>query len=164
MAKEKEFQVTKRVRKPVKRPSTKSPIKIDTALVRPVGAPAFPWTDELEIEIADYIATHPMSLKKCYENNPHWPQINCIFERIHKSPKFGDMYLVAKQQQVFAFNEESINVLDEVKQDPDLVPWGREAIKQYNWQAARLKPRTFGDKSAIEVTQISHEASLDVLK
>ncbi len=165
MAKEK--TLIEKVKAKTKRPSTKSPIKINTELVTAIpkeGRPPFPWTKELESEIADYIATHAVSLKKCTENNPHWPQMNLIYERIHKNPAFGDMYLAAKQQQVFAFNEESVNVLDEVKENPDLVLWGREAIKQYNWQAARLKPRTFGDKTQTEVTVINQESSLDFLK
>ena len=139
--------------------------EINTKLVRKtVGAPAFPWTDELETEIADYIATHAVGLKEATENNAHWPKVNCIFERVHKSVKFGDMYLAAKQQQVFVMNEETLNVVKEVKNNPEMVPWAREAIKQYNWQAARLKPRTFGDKTFQEVTTIKHEDSLDQLK
>ncbi len=139
--------------------------EINTKIVtKVVGRPPFPWTDELEIEIANYIATHAVGLKEAALNNKHWPEVNCIFERIHKSPKFGDMYLAAKQQQVFVMNEETLNIMVETKNNPELVPWAREAIKQYNWQAARLKPRTFGDKTYTEVNVLKHEDTLDVLK
>jgi hypothetical protein len=145
----------------------KSPYKINTEISTGVpkdGAPPFPWTPELESEIADYISNNAMSLKRCVANNSHWPAMNCIYERIHKNPKFGEMYELAKQNQVLTLNEQTLDVVDEMKANPELVPWGREAIRQYNWQAARLKPRRFGDKTFTEVTTISHEASLDVLK
>lgn len=141
--------------------------KINTEIVtaiKKLGATPFPWTPELEVEIADYISTHCMSLQRCVENNKHWPQINAIYERIHKSPVFGEMYLTAKQQQVFVMNEETIQILDKMESNSELVPWGREAIKQYNWQAGRLKPRVFGDKIFNEVTNVNHEGSLDKLK
>jgi hypothetical protein len=145
----------------------KSPFKINTEISTGVpkdGAPPFPWTPELENEIADYISNNAMSLKRCVANNSHWPQLNCIYERIHKNPTFGDMYEKAKQNQTLSLNEETLDVVDEMKANPELVPWGREAIRQFNWQAARLKPRRFGDKSFVENTVINQESSLDFLK
>lgn len=164
MAKEK--TLIEKVKAKVKyKPRKKNEFDTTIVIERPkTGATPFPWTEELEKEIAEYIATHAVSLNKSVENNPHWPKANLIFERIHKNPIFGDMYSVAKQSQVLVMNEKTMDVLDEVRQDPELVPWGREAIKQYNWQAARLKPRTFGDKSFVENTNITQEDSLDELK
>ncbi len=145
----------------------KSPFKINTEISTGVGkdgAPPFPWTSELENEIADYISNNAMSLKRCKLNNPHWPEMNCIYERIHKNPKFGEMYELAKQNQTLALNEETLDVVHEIKSNPELVPWGREAIRQFNWQASRLKPRRFGDKTFTETTVITQEDSLDKLK
>jgi len=129
-----------------------------------MGAPPFPWTEELEIEICDFVATHALSIKHCCQMNAHWPEVNLVYERIHKNPTFGEMYLAAKQSQTLILNDETLNVLDEVKKNPELALWGKEAIKQYNWQAGRLKPRIFGDKVFAEVKNISHEDSLAELK
>jgi hypothetical protein len=74
------------------------------------------------------------------------------------------MYELAKQNQTLALNEETLDVVHEIKSNPELVPWGREAIRQFNWQASRLKPRRFGDKTFTETTVINQEDSLDKLK
>ncbi len=111
------------------------------------GAPSFPWTDELEDEISDYISTHPLSLEQCCAANPKWPKMNAIYERVNKSRRFGEKYLVAKHNQVHTYIDETQKIALEARENIELVPWANMVINLRKWQASRLMPKVYGDKS-----------------
>jgi hypothetical protein len=132
--------------------------KDELPVKKKMGATPFPWTSELEDEIITYIETHPTSLNRCCVNNPHWPQTNLIFERINKNRDFGDRYKVAKQHQIMPLNENALDALEDSKNNPEQIPWAKEYVKQCNWQAARLQPIRFGEKS--EQTIVTNQDEL----
>ncbi len=122
------------------------------------GAPSFPWTDELEDEITEFIATNPLSVKQACLNNLHWPNMNLVFERIHKSKRFGELYLQAKQRQVHCYNEQSFDILEAHYDNPIDAAMAKERVSLRKWQASRLMPRLYGDRT--EQIVITNEAVL----
>ena|SRR5579863_4488505 len=128
------------------------------------GKPEFEWTEELELEICEYISTHAHTIKQSCEFNPHWPSRDTLYSHIGKVGKFSDMFLDAKRKQVSVYVDETMDSIIECQ--PEFVHISKLKIEldHKRWYASRLCPRLWGDKSAVEVTQISHEGSLDVLK
>ena len=128
------------------------------------GKPEFKWTEELENEICEYIATHAHTLKQCCDIHPHWPKQDTIYSRIAKISKFADMYVDSKRKQVLIYVEETFDSIREC--EPEFVHISKLKIEidHKRWYAARLCPRLFGDKTQTEVTVINQESSLDFLK
>ncbi len=128
------------------------------------GKPAFKWSEELELEICDYIATHPHTLKQGCQLHPHWPALDALYSHIAKVGKFGELYLEAKRKQVLVYVDETIDLIREC--EPEFVHISKLKIEidHKRWYAGRLCPRMWGDKLQTEVTVINQENSLDFLK
>jgi hypothetical protein len=128
------------------------------------GKPEFKWTEELESEICEYIATHAHTIKQSCELHPHWPNRDVLYSHIGKVGKFSDMFLDAKRKQVSVYVDDTLDSIREC--EPEFVHISKLKIEidHKRWYAARLCPRLFGDKTQTEVTVINQESSLDFLK
>jgi len=117
-----------------------------------VGRPT-KYTPELGEEICAAIACSELGLIHLVNANPHWPARSTIFMWIRIYPEFKDKYTRAKEDQV----EVSVEYMQELMNEPhkwydeetglqkldhNMMRMKMDAIK---WQAAKLKPKKFGD-------------------
>lgn len=120
-----------------------------------VGRPT-DYTPALAEEICDAIATHPLSLNKLCEKNPHWPVPRSIYRWLSKYPIFSQMYASAKICQVSPLVEEIIDIADDCSKDTiysekgescdtEWVNRSRLRVDTRKWFAAKLVPRLYGD-------------------
>jgi hypothetical protein len=116
------------------------------------------YTPELGEEICAAIACSELGLAHLVNANPHWPERSTIFLWRRTHADFSDKYTKAKEDQVevsVEYMQELMNEphkwIDEtgsLKLDHNMMRMKMDAIK---WQAAKLKPRKFGDAKEQEV-------------
>ena len=121
-----------------------------------------PSTYNLQIaeEICEAIASSELGLCHLVDKNPHWPERQVIFVWRRRHPEFDDMYARAKEAQTEVCVEHMQEIMNEphkykdfetgqIKIDHSMLRMKMDAIK---WQAAKLKPRKFGDVKQQENT------------
>lgn len=116
------------------------------------------YTRALAEEIAAAIASSELGLIHLVNQNPHWPDRATIFtwRRIHD--EFRDMYTRAKEDQTEVVVEYMQEVMNEPHKWKDQetgltridVPMLRLKMDTMKWQAAKLKPKKFGDNKVQE--------------
>lgn len=116
------------------------------------------YTPELGAEICDAIASSELGLCHLVDMNPHWPMRSTIFLWRRTQPLFSDMYTRAKEDQTEVCVEHMQEIMNEphkyqdletgfIKLDHHMLRLKMDAIK---WQAAKLKPRKFGETKTEE--------------
>jgi hypothetical protein len=108
-------------------------------------------------------------LQHIVDRNPHWPDRSTIFlwRRIHV--EFAHRYTKAKEDQTEVcveymqelMNEPHKYIAEDGQQRTD-VPLMRLKMDAIKWQAAKLKPKKYGDIKALEV--INSELDDDIKK
>lgn len=137
-----------------------------------MGAPCFPYTEELGNEICKAISTTSLGLKHLCAANPHWPEMNKIYEWVIEHPTFGDKYARARELQQDVLIEDVITRSYDNSNDTYIGEDGRvhsnmAAIQRdrliadnAKWVAGRLS-RRYKDKQQVDTNvTISHEDTL----
>ena len=131
--------------------------KKDPKQPKKMGRPT-KYTPELGAEICDAIASSELGLCHLVDMNPHWPMRSTIFLWRRTHSDFSDMYTRAKEDQVEVSVEHMQEIMNEphkyedfetgfIKLDHHMLRLKMDAIK---WQAAKLKPKKFGDTKTEE--------------
>lgn len=120
---------------------------------RPTG-----YSDELGKLICERIATSTLGLKdlcRMYDDMPHR---DTIYQWRYKHPQFADMYARAKLHQAELLAEEIIEISDDSSEDyttdefgnpapnKELIARSRLRVDTRKWLAAKLIPRTYGER------------------
>lgn len=121
---------------------------------KPTGRPSL-YTEELAEEICNAIASSNEGLEHLCAANPHWPERANIFIWMRKYPGFRDKYMSAKEQQAEVQVDYMLALANEPHKyvDPDTgfqrtdVPMLRVKMDAIKWQASKLAPKRFADKT-----------------
>lgn len=122
---------------------------------------------EIAEEICEAIATHPISVKKLCEKNPHWPVQETIFKWIRHYPEFTRMYFAAKCVQIEPIVDDILEIADDTSNDT-VVKFGEDGkpyascnkewinrsrlkIDTRKWLACKLAPKIYGDRQFQDV-------------
>ena len=143
--------------------------KNSPSVPRKVGRPT-KYTPELGEEICNAIASSELGLAHLVDLNPHWPDRSNIFIWRRRHEEFRDKYTKAKEDQT----EVSVEYMQELMNEPhkyqDLetglmkldVPMLRLKMDAIKWQAAKLKPKKYGETKVQE--QVNTEVDEDCKK
>lgn len=132
------------------------------------------YTPELVDLICQRVATHTCGLTplcEMYEDMPHRDTVN---EWRYRYPEFSDKYAEAKRFQAELMAEE-INEIASQKHyyidaegnkrvDSGFIASQRLIVDSIKWQASKLAPKIYGDKTHNTVVTVSHEDALKYLE
>ena len=124
----------------------------------PIGRPV-----EFTEEIADEICwrlTHGEPLVKICKDD-HLPHVATIYRWLIRFPAFCEMYARAREDQADTNADEILQIADEhppeytdkdgrTTLDATYINWQKNRIEARKWTAAKLKPRKYGDRFAVE--------------
>lgn len=126
------------------------------------------YSDELAEEICAAIRTSSSGIRKLRKENPHWPNVQTIFEWRVRYPSFGESYARAKVDQIDVLVDEIIEISDDDSRDTiiktdnkgheyeacnnEWLQRSRLRVDTRKWLAAKLKPKTYGEQKEPEDT------------
>ena len=128
------------------------------------GQPGRPsiYTDELAAEICSRLAEGRSLRSVCREQD--MPALSSVFLWLKKYPEFSEQYAHAKEAAAEVLFGEMFDIADDQEGDVIKLEDGRE-IENHNtvaraklrvdtrkWALARMAPRTYGDRQAVEHT------------
>lgn len=125
---------------------------------------------KLATEICDAIASSVLGLYDLCQLNPHWPDRSSIYLWLRRHKEFSEMYAKAKEDQT----EVSVDYMQALMNEPHKhydedagrticdVGMMRLKMDAIKWQAAKLKPRKYGDVKQEEVA--NNEIHEDTMK
>ncbi len=124
---------------------------------------------ELATEICNAIASTNLGLMDLCEQHPHWPRREAIYLWLRTHTEFALMYTKAKEDQT----EVSVDYMQSLMNEPHKhfdedagrtvcdVGMMRLKMDAIKWQAAKLKPRKYGDHNKEEIANTDiHEDSM----
>jgi hypothetical protein len=124
-----------------------------------MGAPEFPYTEEMADRICDAIATSTEGLEKICRDNPEFPRPTTIYKWKIKFPDFAKKYAQAKSNQADLYVEQLMEIANDTSRDTIDGKDGRETfnaewvarsrlkIDTIKWIASKLIPKLYGDKN-----------------
>ncbi len=127
-------------------------------------APFRPYDPPMAKEICDLLGCNPVAIEDVLAMDARFPDRSTFFKWKNSNADLNDLYIKSKQDQIECLlNEVNRRVLDDSKdliEQPDgkLTPnsarIGRDQLimRTMTWQACRLMPRLYGDKTIIEQT------------
>ena len=130
----------------------------DPAKQVPIGRPV-EFTDAIADEIC-WRLTHGEPLVQMCKDD-HLPHVATIYRWLARFPIFCDMYARAREDQADTNADEILQIADEhppeytdkdgrTTLDATYINWQRSRIEARKWTAAKLKPRKYGDRFAVE--------------
>jgi len=134
---------------------TKTPV---TPKQVPIGRPV-EFTDAIADEIC-WRLTHGEPLVQICKD-AHLPHVATIYRWLIRFPIFCDMYARAREDQADTNADEILQIADEhppehtdekgrTSLDMTYIQWQKNRIEARKWTAAKLKPRKYGDRFAVE--------------
>jgi len=135
-------------KKPVEAPKTKRPAH------RPVE-----YTEEIAEEVCWRLAHGESLVSICKDE--HLPHCATIYRWLIRFPIFCEMYARAREDQADTNADEILQIADEMPPeftddkgrtylDQTFIQWQKNRIDARKWTAAKLKPRKYGDRMAVE--------------
>jgi hypothetical protein len=132
----------------------KNVLKRKSLMGRPVE-----YTDDIADEICWRIAHGEPLVRICQDD--HLPHCATIYRWLIRFPEFCEMYTRAREDQADTNADEILAIADEMPPeytdekgrttlDPTYINWQRSRIDARKWTAAKLKPRKYGDRVAVE--------------
>lgn len=130
-------------------------------MAHPGGRPT-DYNDELALEICETLATSPKMIEELCSEMDGWPAWQTIYKWRIRHLKFGEMYAIAKQQQIEAILSSMMCKVREkandfvVDNDGKMIPntpaMQRLRIENDNakWFACKLAPKIYGEKITIK--------------
>ena len=108
------------------------------------GRPSI-YTEQLGIEICDWIANNSAGLRVGCSKHDHWPEYTVIRRWLRENtfPEFSNLYTCAKEEQSESMEEDIIVIADNSTIDPNDK---RVRIDARKWLMGKLKPKKYGDK------------------
>jgi hypothetical protein len=154
---------TKRPQKPSK-PKTEakgamSPAKASSAPKQiPIGRPV-EYTEDIAEEVCWRLAHGESLVSICRDE--HLPHCATIYRWLIRFPVFCEMYARAREDQADTNADEILAIADEMPPeytdekgrtslDQTYIAWQKNRIDARKWTAAKLKPRKYGDRMAVE--------------
>jgi signal recognition particle subunit SEC65 len=140
-----------------KRLASQEPKKTKRKIGRPTKN-----SKELAHVICHEIATTPKGLEYICANNPDFPNPKTIFAWRLEKDDFCKLYTRAKQMQIEAFVNDIIEISDDSSQDVmkdekgfekpnhEYMQRSRMRVDSRKWLAAKLMPRLYGERIAVE--------------
>jgi len=154
-------------KKPAKGSKTTKPRgKVSAPAEKPV-APQIPRPAHRPVEYTEDIAdeicwriTHGEPLVRICADE-HLPHVATIYRWLIRFPIFCDMYTRAREEQADTNADEILAIADEMPPeytdekgrttiDHSYLAWQKQRIEARKWTAAKLKPRKYGDRVALE--------------
>ena len=113
-----------------------------------VGAPPFPWTEEIETEIFSRMQQGESVKTICGIGRDDWlPSQVTFYKRVAEDEEFAKKYTRARETQAHLEAEEIREIADAAT--PENVHVARLQIDARKWRAGKLAPKVYGDKLAI---------------
>lgn len=148
----------------------KKPKEPKTATLEPekpknVGGRPSTYSPEIAAEICAQMATGISLRTICKAEN--LPALSTIFMWLSKHPVFAEQYALARETRADAIFEEILDISDDGSNDwmeqnsegnagwkanGEHIQRSRLRVDARKWMAARMAPKKYGDKSALEVT------------
>ncbi len=121
------------------------------------------YTEALAAEVLAGIATTNKGLATLCEENPNWPEPRTIYRWLMANDTFCQRYARAKEDQTQVLEDEMLAIADtpqigEIVTDKgdkveirrgDMIEHRRLRIEARKWLMGKLKPKKYGDKTAI---------------
>lgn len=77
------------------------------------------------------------------------PGLSTVMEWLQKFPDFAEQYTRARELQADTHADEIVDIADDAAADPDAAS-RRVRVEARKWVASKLKPKTYGDRTAVE--------------
>jgi len=138
----------------VSTPAKKRPKASETFLGRPVE-----YTDAIANEVCWRITQGESLVQICRDD--HLPHCATIYRWLIRFEEFREMYTRAREEQADTNADEILAIADEMPPeytdekgrtsiDRSYLEWQKQRIEARKWTAAKLKPRKYGDRVAVE--------------
>ena len=142
-----------------------------------LGAPCFPYTQEMSTAICRAVSTAPYGLERICRDNPTFPRAATIYCWRLDYPDFAEKYAEAKRIQADILAENIMDISDDTSNDYIVDDEGKERLNgehiqrsrlrvdSRKWMASKLLPKIYGDKVQNEViATVRHEDALKELE
>jgi hypothetical protein len=117
------------------------------------------YTEDIADEICWRITHGEPLVRICADE--HLPHVATIYRWLIRFPIFCDMYTRAREEQADTNADEILAIADEMPPeytdekgrttiDHSYLAWQKQRIEARKWTAAKLKPRKYGDRVALE--------------
>ena len=124
----------------------------------PIGRPV-EYTEEIAEEVCWRLAHGESLVSICRDE--HLPHCATIYRWLVRFPIFCEMYARAREDQADTNADEILQIADEkppefkddkgrIYLDQTFIQWQKNRIDARKWTAAKLKPRKYGDRMAVE--------------
>ena len=125
---------------------------------RPAHRPV-EYTEDIADEICWRITHGEPLVRICADQ--HLPHVATIYRWLIRFPLFCDMYTRAREEQADTNADEILAIADEMPPeytddkgrttlDHTYIAWQKQRIEARKWTAAKLKPRKYGERVALE--------------
>jgi hypothetical protein len=134
-----------------------------------MGAPRLELDEAIAEDICTKIATHPYGIRRLRKENPHWPNVDTIFQWRLRYPNFAERYANAKRHQIECLVDEIIDIADNDAKDSivrveengtekvmcnsEWINRSRLRIDTRKWLAAKLAPKIYGEKASDKASE-----------
>ncbi len=130
-------------------------------MTKKMGRPS-KYSEELANRICELVATNPIGLPKLCMKYPELPEPITIREWRWSKPDFSAKYVEAKRFQSEIMAESIEDVIDDLdpyvyqdekgvtRLDAGLLMKARLTVDSRKWTAAKLAPKIYGDKTALD--------------
>jgi len=159
--------ISKAVKKPAKTSKAKTQAQGSPAPAKTPVAPQIPrpahrpieYTEEIAEEVCWRLAHGESLVSICSDD--HLPHCATIYRWLIRFPIFCEMYARAREDQADTNADEILAIADErppefkddkgrIYLDQTFIQWQKNRIDARKWTAAKLKPRKYGDRMAVE--------------
>lgn len=117
------------------------------------GPKPFEWSEDIEEEILERIASGEPLTHICKEgsnNGLAFPRLTTIYDHAEKNVLFAKRYARAREDAADTLAAEIIELAEEAK-DKDSAAAVRVKLDARKWVAAKLKPKTYGDRQQVDL-------------
>jgi hypothetical protein len=159
-------ETAKKPSKKSKKPVTQESVSAELStfaqeVIKPKNPPHRPveFTEDIADEICWRITHGEPLVRICAD--PHLPHVATIYRWLIRFPLFCDMYTRAREEQADTNADEILAIADEMPPeytddkgrtslDHTYIAWQKQRIEARKWTAAKLKPRKYGERVALE--------------
>lgn len=131
------------------------------------------YTKELAEKICNILSCSKVGVSEMCKADPSLPHKDTLYEWKNRYKEFNEMWQIAKANQMEMLADEMLTIIFDEEKDLLTDSDGRIVQNHVNvararlkmdgikWNAAKLAPRIFGDKSQVETkVTLSHEEAL----
>jgi len=157
----------KGARKPAKTPKAQTEAKGSTTPAKTVSAPkkiGAPTTfNQRTADLICILLAEGMSLRQILREDTTgtMPAQSTVYEWLLRHPSFAEQYARAREEQADTNADEIIAIADEhppeytdkdgrTTLDVTYIQWQKNRIEARKWTAAKMKPKKYGDRVALE--------------